>query len=122
MVITESTSFQQIIAMAFDETGLTKEAVAAEMGRNPATVYRILSSQTVSKPNAQALVRAINKLAMFRVIDESAALRAAGYTADRVEVNSTIVASVIDNFVWLPDSVQADVLEQIIALRRKYAA
>lgn len=121
MLVTDSTSLSQILATAFDETGLSKESVAAEMGRNPATVYRILAAGSASKPNVLGIVRAINKLAMCRVIDESLALRSAGYAPEPTDVNSDLIASVIDNIVYLPESVQEDLLEQVKALRRRYA-
>jgi hypothetical protein len=111
-----------MVLSAIDETGITKEAIAQEMGRDLSTLYRMLANKTVSKPNVYALVRAVNKLSMFQAINESAALKAAGYEPDSngMPDNPTIVA-IIDLAAHLPANAQLDLLEIAKGLHRRHA-
>lgn len=117
-------SFAPMFAAAIDETGITKDAIANEMGVHVASLYRLLSSSAPSKRNVRNAVRAINKLAMYTVVDEAQALRAAGYEVeiDPEDVDTVLIASVIDLMASLPQPVQADVLEIVRALHKKHAA
>lgn len=118
-------TFQQMFLAALEETGITKEAVANEMGVHIASVYRYLGANTPKKPNITTMVRALNRLAMYEVINESDALRVAGYQAEQdtaPTVNGVLIASVIDMMADLPPSTQLDILEIVKGLHRRHGS
>lgn len=116
-------SFAQLLENALEETGITKDAVAEEMGVHVATIYRLLSSEHPAKKNIIAAVRAVNKLAMYTAISENEALSVEHLEAPDpdVQVNQALIAGTIDLLAQLPEEVQADVLEMVKALHKRHA-
>jgi predicted transcriptional regulator len=114
--------FGKLVESALLDANLTQEQVAAEAGMHRTTLYRTIKGRGVSKSKVLAVIRATNRAAMSQVIDESTALKAAGFEANgrAARPNERLIASIVDNVRLLPESVQEDVLEMVQALNLKY--
>ena len=79
----ENLNLGALVTASIEKAKIKKLAVIAESGISRASFYRAVSEGgKASKPNVVALVRAINKLAGKSIIDETEAVRQAGFDAD----------------------------------------
>lgn len=115
-------SFGRLVSSAIDDNGLSKTVIAEDLGIGLTTVYRILHGQTrIDKSIVTAIVRSINKFAGRSVLEESEAMKAAGYSSNGYHAGQDRLADLIAaHATKLPESVQEDLLAMVRALERKH--